>query len=111
MTTDPERRNRPALELFVPEPDARPGDEPDFSHVPIPAAGSVPRPDVAATPGEIKDLAYTLVRVLDEEGNAVGPWDPRLHPDTLRKMLRDMMLVRVYDDRMYRAQRQGKTSL
>ena len=31
-------------------------------------------------------------------------------PDTLRRMLRDMMMVRVFDDRMYRAQRQGKTS-
>ena len=110
MTTDPERRNRPALELYVPEPGARPGDEPDFSHIPVPAAGSVPRPDFAARPDEMKDLAYTLVRVLDEQGNAVGAWDPRLDADTLRRMLRDMMLVRVYDDRMYRAQRQGKTS-
>ncbi|MGH6659161.1 MAG: thiamine pyrophosphate-dependent dehydrogenase E1 component subunit alpha, partial [Sphingomicrobium sp.] len=31
-------------------------------------------------------------------------------PDTLRKMLKDMVTVRVFDDRMYRAQRQGKTS-
>jgi 2-oxoisovalerate dehydrogenase E1 component alpha subunit len=30
--------------------------------------------------------------------------------DTLRKMLRDMKTVRTFDDRMYRAQRQGKTS-
>ena len=37
------RRNRPALSLHVPEPDARPGDEVDFSAIPIPAAGSVPR--------------------------------------------------------------------
>ena len=48
--------------------------------------------------------------MLDEEGKAVGPWDPRLDPDTLRQMLRDMMMVRIFDDRMYRAQRQGKTS-
>ena len=43
-------------------------------------------------------------------GKAVGPWDPKLDPDTLRKMLTDMKTVRVFDDRMYRAQRQGKTS-
>ena len=48
--------------------------------------------------------------MLDDEGKAVGPWDPKLDPDTLRKMLRDMKTVRVFDDRMYRAQRQGKTS-
>jgi 2-oxoisovalerate dehydrogenase E1 component alpha subunit len=106
----PEGRNRPQLALHVPEPDARPGDEVDFSHIQIPAAGSAPRPDVAATPAETHDLCFSLIRVLDEEGKAVGPWDPKLDPDTLRRMLRDMMMVRVYDDRMYRAQRQGKTS-
>ena len=105
-----ERRNRPALSLHVPEPDARPGDEPDFSRIQIPAAGSVPRPDVAAQPAETHPLCFTLERVLDDEANAVGPWDPRLDPDTLRRMLRDMMMVRIFDDRMYRAQRQGKTS-
>ncbi|HEY0446622.1 MAG TPA: 3-methyl-2-oxobutanoate dehydrogenase (2-methylpropanoyl-transferring) subunit alpha [Allosphingosinicella sp.] len=105
-----ERPNRPALALHVPEPDARPGDEVDFSHIRIPPAGDAPRPDVTAAPEQMRDLAYTLVRVLDEEGRAVGPWDPRLDPGTLRRMLRDIMMVRVYDDRMYRAQRQGKTS-
>ncbi|HEY9553788.1 thiamine pyrophosphate-dependent enzyme [Allosphingosinicella sp.] len=110
MSRDKERRNRPALALHVPEPAARPGDAVDFSHIAIPAAGAAPRPDVSAQPGDIRDLAYSLVRVLDEEGRAVGPWDPRLDPDTLRRMLRDMMMVRVFDDRMYRAQRQGKTS-
>jgi 2-oxoisovalerate dehydrogenase E1 component alpha subunit len=110
MTMDMERRNRPALELYVPEPEARPGDEVDFSHIQVPPAGSVPRPDVNVAPADIRDLPYTLIRVLDEEGRATGPWDPRLDPDTLRRMLRDMLMVRAFDDRMYRAQRQGKTS-
>ena len=110
MLESEERRNRPALALHVPEPDARPGDAVDFSHIAIPAAGSVPRPDVSTAPADMRDLAYSLVRVLDDGGKAVGPWDPRLDPDTLRRMLRDMAMVRVYDDRMYRAQRQGKTS-
>ncbi|HLL59337.1 MAG TPA: 3-methyl-2-oxobutanoate dehydrogenase (2-methylpropanoyl-transferring) subunit alpha, partial [Allosphingosinicella sp.] len=110
MTSELERPNRPALSLHVPEPEARPGDEVDFSHIVIPPAGSVARPDVSAPAGELRDLAYTLVRVLDEEGRAVGPWDPRLDADSLRRMLRDMAMVRVFDDRMYRAQRQGKTS-
>jgi 2-oxoisovalerate dehydrogenase E1 component alpha subunit len=110
MADQNERRNRPALSLHVPEPDTRPGEEPDFSRLVIPAAGSAPRPDFTAAPAETHPLCFSLVRVLDDEANAVGPWDPRLDPSTLRRMLRDMMLVRTYDDRMYRAQRQGKTS-
>jgi 2-oxoisovalerate dehydrogenase E1 component alpha subunit len=102
--------NRTPLSLHVPEPGARPGDEVDFSHIAIPPAGSVRRPDPHAAASETHDLITTLVRVLDEEGKAVGPWDPKLDPDTLRRLLRDMLLVRVFDDRMYRAQRQGKTS-
>jgi 2-oxoisovalerate dehydrogenase E1 component alpha subunit len=110
MTDQIERPNRPALSLHVPEPEARPGDEVDFSHIQIPAAGELRRPDISASAADTRELVYSLVRVLDDDGNAVGPWDPRLDPDTLRRMLRDMMMVRAYDDRMYRAQRQGKTS-
>jgi 2-oxoisovalerate dehydrogenase E1 component alpha subunit len=110
MTSELERPNRPALSLHVPEPEARPGDAVDFSHISIPPAGSVPRPDITAGAHELRDMVYTLIRVLDEEGRAVGPWDPRLDAESLRRMLRDMMMVRVFDDRMYRAQRQGKTS-
>jgi 2-oxoisovalerate dehydrogenase E1 component alpha subunit len=56
------------------------------------------------------DLAYGMVRVLGDDNEAVGPWDPKLDSDTLRKMLRAMALTRAYDQRMFRAQRQGKTS-
>jgi 2-oxoisovalerate dehydrogenase E1 component subunit alpha len=110
MTDKAERRNRPALSLHVPEPGARPGDPVDFGGIAIPAAGSVARPDIAVAAAETHQLCFTLVRVLDDEAAAVGPWDPRLDPGKLRRMLRDMVLVRVFDDRMYRAQRQGKTS-
>ena len=106
----PNRTNRPMLALHVPEPAYRPGDTPDFSTIQVPAAGSAPRPDVAAAAVETHPLCTHLVRVLDESGQAVGPWNPNLDPDTLRKMLRDMKTVRTFDDRMYRAQRQGKTS-
>jgi 2-oxoisovalerate dehydrogenase E1 component alpha subunit len=106
----PTRRNRPALALHVPEPAFRPGDTPDFSSIKVPAAGEAPRPDVAGKAEETFPLCTSLVRVLDDAGKAVGPWDPKLDPGTLRKMLKDMKTVRVFDDRMYRAQRQGKTS-
>ena len=104
------RRNAPKLELHVPEPPFRPGDTPDFSSLSIPAAGSAPRPDTSAPAAKTHPLTTHLVRVIDEKHKAVGPWDPKLDPDTLRKMLRDMVTVRIFDDRMYRSQRQGKTS-
>jgi 2-oxoisovalerate dehydrogenase E1 component alpha subunit len=102
--------NRPELALHVPEPRFRPGDAPDFSSLEIPPAGSAPRPDVSATPAETEALTTDLIRVLGDDHRAVGPWDPKLDSGTLRKILRDMVLVRIFDDRMYRAQRQGKTS-
>jgi 2-oxoisovalerate dehydrogenase E1 component alpha subunit len=106
----PLRANRPGLTLHVPEPAFRPGDKPDFSSLAIAAAGEAPRPDVAAAPAETHPLTTTLVRVLGDDHRAVGAWDPKLNPDTVRKMLRDMVTVRTFDDRMYRSQRQGKTS-
>lgn len=96
--------------LHVPEPPARPGEEPDFSHLEIPPAGALPRPPVDVPAREISDYAYGLIRVLDDDGNAVGPWDPKLDPEVMRRGLRAMQLTRIYDDRLYRAQRQGKTS-
>ena len=110
MVQDRHRQNLPPLSLHVPEPRFRPGDEVDFSDMAVPPAGSTRRPDEIAAPAEMTDLAYGLVRVLDEEHRAVGPWDPRLDDATLLKMLRAMALTRAFDERMFRAQRQGKTS-
>jgi 2-oxoisovalerate dehydrogenase E1 component alpha subunit len=107
---EPLRRNSVPLSLHIPEPKHRPGDKPDFSGMQIPPAGSVERPDIAVPAKDIRELAYSLIRVLDEEGRAVGPWNPRLDAETLRRGLRAMLLTRIYDDRMYRVQRQGKTS-
>ncbi|MCW1431125.1 3-methyl-2-oxobutanoate dehydrogenase (2-methylpropanoyl-transferring) subunit alpha [Novosphingobium sp. JCM 18896] len=104
------RGNLPPLALHVPEPKHRPGDAVDYSDLVIPPAGAQPRPDESCAAEETYPLCTDLVRVLDDEGRAVGPWDPRLDAETLRRMLRTMALTRAFDDRMYRAQRQGKTS-
>ena len=98
------------LSLHVPEPEVRPGDTPDFASVKIPKAGSVPRPDIDADPRDIRDLAYSIIRVLNREGEAVGPWAGSLSPDELMAGLRHMMTLRAFDARMVTAQRQGKTS-
>ena len=102
--------NKPALSLHVPEPRYRPGDTADFSHLDIPEAGKQARPDEACKPMDMGELAYDLVRVLGEDDKAHGPWDPKLDADTLRPMLGNMALVRAFDERMFRGQRQGKTS-
>ena len=98
------------LSLHVPEPEVRPGGAPDFSKVVIPKAGSVPRPQVDVDPREIRDLAYSIIRVLNREGEAVGPWAGTLQDDELKEGLRQMMTLRAFDARMQTAQRQGKTS-
>jgi 2-oxoisovalerate dehydrogenase E1 component alpha subunit len=103
-------RNRPKLSLRVPVPKQRPGDTPDFSGLQLSEPGEVRRPDIDAHPREISDLAFSLIRVLDKNGKAVGPWAPKLDADTLRRGLKAMLLTRAFDDRMFRAQRQGKTS-
>ncbi|WP_267397416.1 MULTISPECIES: 3-methyl-2-oxobutanoate dehydrogenase (2-methylpropanoyl-transferring) subunit alpha [unclassified Sphingomonas] len=110
MAGEHPRANLQPLSLHVPEPRFRPGDAVDFAAVDIPAAGAVRRPDSAAKANDFIDLAYTMVRVLDDDGRAVGPWDPKLAPDVLRRMLRSMVELRAFDERMFRAQRQGKTS-
>ena len=102
--------NLPKLQLHVPTPCARPGDAPSFAHLDIPEAGTVRCPDSAAPEPELRDFPYTLIRVLDDEGRATGAWDPKLSPDMLRRGLRAMLLTRLFDDRMFRLHRQGKTS-
>lgn len=100
----------PPLSLTVPEPEFRPGDAPDFSSVRLSAAGEVRRPAVDKSPEAIRDLAFSVIRVLDRNGEAVGPWAETLGEDELRQGLRDMMTLRAYDARMIIAQRQGKCS-
>jgi 2-oxoisovalerate dehydrogenase E1 component alpha subunit len=104
------RGNLPPLHLHVPEPHFRPGDPVDYSFLEVPPAGVQLRPDEACTASDTAPLCTDLVRVLDEDHRAVGPWDPKLDPQTLRRILRTMALTRAFDDRMYRGQRQGKTS-
>ncbi len=105
-----EGRNRPRLALHVPEPPFRPGDPVDYSYLHIPEPDAIARPDEAVAAQDTHPLAYGLVRVLDDNNRAVGSWDPHLDDAALLRMLRTMALLRAFDDRMFRAQRQGKTS-
>ncbi|MEO5669179.1 MAG: 3-methyl-2-oxobutanoate dehydrogenase (2-methylpropanoyl-transferring) subunit alpha [Ramlibacter sp.] len=98
------------LHLHVPEPSGRPGHETDFSYLHLSPAGAVRRPPVDALPLDTSDLAYSLVRVLDEDGHAVGPWAMPVDAQVLRTGLKAMLKTRAYDTRMLMAQRQKKIS-
>jgi 2-oxoisovalerate dehydrogenase E1 component alpha subunit len=113
MNDIPAKSSKPEsepLHLHIPPHRSMPGTLADFSYFRLPPAGGLPRPAIDVPSVETHPLATAMVRVLDDDGVAVGEWDPKLDPETLRQGLRAMMLTRAYDDRMYRAQRTGKTS-
>ncbi len=97
------------LRLHVPEAPHRPGDEPRFAKF-SQQPGDLPCPRPLAAYQELHDHATGLVRVLDDEGTALGPWNPQLTADTVRQGLETMVRIRAYDTRMLSAQRQGRLS-
>jgi 2-oxoisovalerate dehydrogenase E1 component subunit alpha len=96
--------------LHIPRPTARPGDKPDFSYLELSPAGSVDKPPIDARTRDIEYLSAGLVRVLDDDHQAKGPWRPDLDPGKLQIALRWMLLNRVFDRRMWQIQRQGRIS-
>ena len=96
--------------LHVPRTPARPGEMPDFSYLQLSPAGAVARPEASAPARDIGALSLELVRVLDDDHVAKGPWHPHLDPEELQVGLRHMLLTRLYDERMQRTQRAGKVS-
>jgi len=109
VTVEPESTFAP-LQLRIPEPAARPGEAPRFADVALSDAGSVRRPAVDCPENDLLDLAYSLVRVLDDDHQAVGEWAGQLTSEQLIVGIDDMLRHRAFDAKMLRAQRQGKTS-
>ena len=99
--------------LTFPEPPARPDEVPDFSNIKISEPGAVGVPDFGFEAKDGREYANGLIRVMDKDGNAVGPWAEFIKDvsvDDLRQGMRDMLKMRAIDRRMITAQRQGKTS-
>lgn len=99
--------------LCFAHPPARPGEQPDFSALEIPAAGALPVPPLDIAAQDCIEHANSLIRVMDDQGTALGPWIDYLldmEPEALREGLRHMMTSRIIDMRMLNAQRQGKMS-
>ena len=67
-------------------------------------------PPVDVDAADIQDLAYTIIRVTTQDGEAVGEWAGSLTTQEALDGLKDMMRLRILDARMMRAQRQGKSS-
>jgi len=98
------------LVLHVPEPTGRPGRKTDFSYLRLSPAGAVSKPAIDIAAEDTADWAYRLVRVLDDDGIAHGPWAPDLDQGTLLYGMRAMLKTRLFDARMLIAQRQKKIS-
>jgi 2-oxoisovalerate dehydrogenase E1 component alpha subunit len=98
------------MRLHVPEPSARPGEDPDFSFLVVPPVDEAPRPPIDAPAPETYDLSTALIRVLDEGGGPGGAWDPGLDAGTLRTALSHMIVTRLIEEQFMLLQRQGKAA-
>ena len=96
--------------LHIPRPNARPGEKPDFSYLNLEPAGSADKPAIDARTRDIESLSSGLVRVLDDDHTAKGPWNPDFDATQLQVGLRWMLMNRVFDERMWQIQRQGRIS-
>lgn len=98
------------LRLHVPEPSARPGQATDFSYLQLSPAGSVDKPALDVPASQTAPLTSQLIRVLDDNGDAVGPWAADISDEVLLRAMHAMLKTRAFDARMLIAQRQKKTS-
>ncbi len=96
-----------SLALHIPQPVARPGETASFDHLSFAVGAAATRPDPHVPEPDLRELPYGLIRVLGETDSG---WDPKLDPETMRVGLRAMLQTRLFEDRMFRAHRQGKTS-
>jgi len=96
--------------LHIPQPTARPGEKPDFSYLDLSPAGSVDKPPSDTRARDLEHLSSGLIRVLDDDHSAKGPWNPQFDETQLQTGLRWMLLNRVFDERMWQIQRQGRIS-
>jgi 2-oxoisovalerate dehydrogenase E1 component alpha subunit len=97
------------IALRVPNAPHRQGDQPRFHPFHV-QPGDLSRPDSLAPHSELREHANSLIRVLDDDGAAFGPWQPHVSPLQLRAGLETMLRARHFDIRMVAMQRQGRLS-
>ena len=96
------------LRLRIPEP-ARGQHPPDRVRY-ISKAGEMQKPALDENVERVALMRKQLVRVLDDDGQALGEWVPDISVEEKQRGLRIMMLTRAFDARLLRAHRQGKIS-
>ena len=89
----------------------RPGDEPSFGGAFVEQPGDLDRPDPATCNAQdTAPHAAGLIRVMNDDDEALGEWNPNLDTETMILGLEYMMRLRIFDDRMIKMQRTGKLS-
>ena len=78
------------LRLHVPEPSARPGQTTDFSYLKLSPAGALPALPLATSSQQTASYTQGLIRVLDDDGNAVGDWAKDIPDELLLRASRQM---------------------
>lgn len=106
---EPDRLEPSGIRLRIPEPARGSGPE-ETAAMHLSAAGQAARPALDERVERVAPMRRQLVRILDDDGRAVGPWADDIDVAILLQGLRDMMTVRALDARMLRAHRQGKIS-
>ena len=80
-------------QMHVPVPPHREGGTSFPSPHDIPA-GHHAKPAIDCEGAETRDMAYGLVRVLNDDDEAVGDWDPGLDAETLLQALEHLGRIR-----------------
>jgi len=95
--------------LHIPDAPNRPGDSPDFEKWTW-TPEDLKRLKIDCSVNDTREHANGLVRVLNDNHEAKGEWNPNLKSEELKIGLEHMLRLRIFDERMMKMQRTGKLS-
>jgi len=95
--------------LHIPDAPHRPGDSPDFEKWTW-TPEDLKRLKIDCSVDDTREHANGLVRVLNDNHEAKGEWNPNLKSEELKIGLEHMLRLRIFDERMMKMQRTGKLS-
>ncbi|MDC0852171.1 thiamine pyrophosphate-dependent dehydrogenase E1 component subunit alpha [Euryarchaeota archaeon] len=95
--------------LHIPDAPNRPGDSPDFEKWTW-TPEDLKRLKIDCSVDDTREHANGLVRVLNDNHEAKGEWNPNLKSEELKIGLEHMLRLRIFDERMMKMQRTGKLS-